>query len=88
MMLKYFAVRVLYLTQRFDHCSSKICYTDFVTQVDLLLVIGDMNTVAGYPPLGLQKCEIHHLGPARRVSQQSLRAVTRKFESTWQRFGK
>ncbi|GLC33120.1 hypothetical protein PLESTB_000368300 [Pleodorina starrii] len=58
-----------------------------LVQPELVLVVGPLLTLAGFPPLQVAASEILHLGPASGLSRARVDAALAKFLRTEQRFG-
>ncbi|GIL44987.1 hypothetical protein Vafri_2420 [Volvox africanus] len=58
-----------------------------LVQPELVLVVGPVLTLAGFPPLQVAASEILHLGPSRGLNRARVDAALAKFLRTEQRFG-
>lgn len=58
-----------------------------VLEVDLVMVFGDVLTLAGFPPWSLRVAEIHKLGRLQGMTEGRLWGSIRKFCRTEQRHG-
>ncbi|GLI64883.1 hypothetical protein VaNZ11_008270 [Volvox africanus] len=58
-----------------------------LVQPELVLVVGPVLTLAGFPPLQVAASEILYLGPSRGLNRARVDAALAKFLRTEQRFG-
>lgn len=54
----------------------------------VVMVLGEDMSLAGYPPWNIQVSEIYCLGPATHVSRKHIARVMQRYFCTMQRFGK
>lgn len=54
----------------------------------VIMVLGEDMSLAGYPPWNIQVSEIYCLGPATHVSRKHIARVVQSYFRTMQRFGK
>ena len=77
----------LAVEQRVNRAIGHTCGPQACEEVDLILVVGDVLTLAGFPPWLTRSSEIHHLGGLSELSERKLKRTLARYYGTAQRLG-